>query len=141
MVWTEDENYDEDEDSYEFVPKCWLMSWLADPSSVGPLETNHLLCVHENLDIDRSSQVNHCESTTKSAYFASHFPLFCPLYFFFRLSFFLLALLSPLILAFFSSLSLFSLLFASFSSLSLFSSFSSLSFSSFPLFLSFLPLR
>jgi len=61
LVWTEDENYDEDEDSYEFVPKCWLMSWLADPSSVGPLETNHLLCVHENLDIDRLGDVKHCD--------------------------------------------------------------------------------
>ena len=52
-----------DDESFEFVPKNWLMAWLADPLSVGPVETKHYLCVHENLDIDRLNDMKLCDST------------------------------------------------------------------------------
>ena len=52
-----------EEDSYEFVPKNWLMAWLADPQTVGAVETKHYLCVHENLDIDSLGDMKLCDTT------------------------------------------------------------------------------
>ena len=55
-----DEDMDDDE-NFEFVPKSWLFSWLADPVNAGPVETKHFLCVHGNLDIDRLSDMKICD--------------------------------------------------------------------------------
>merc|ERR1719244_683703 len=51
-------------DSFEFVPTSWLMMWLANPSSCGPIETKHFLCLHENLDIDKLHEVKLCNPHT-----------------------------------------------------------------------------
>ena len=48
------------ENTYEFIPKNWLMDWFSDPSAVGPVETSVYLCVHGNLDIDRLNDVKLC---------------------------------------------------------------------------------
>ena len=49
---------------FEFVPTVWLVNWLAEPESVGPLETRHLLCVHGRLDIDRICDFKICDAAT-----------------------------------------------------------------------------
>ena len=38
---------------FDFIPKSWLMEWLASPSTVGPIDTSPYLCEHHNLNIDR----------------------------------------------------------------------------------------
>eukprot|EP00090_Calanus_glacialis_P012504 TRINITY_DN21085_c0_g1_i1.p1 TRINITY_DN21085_c0_g1~~TRINITY_DN21085_c0_g1_i1.p1 ORF type:complete len:1287 (-),score=515.73 TRINITY_DN21085_c0_g1_i1:63-3923(-) len=55
----EDEEFDE---SYEFLPTLWLVRWLANPVTCGPIETRHLLCMHDSLDIDKLHEVKICDS-------------------------------------------------------------------------------
>ena len=56
-------DYDDEsmiDDNFEFISKNWLTTWLSG-SSMGPIETKHFLCVHENIDIDRLSDLKICE--------------------------------------------------------------------------------
>merc|ERR1719357_1287143 len=57
----EDEDFDE---NFEFLPTMWLVRWLANPSTCGPIETRHLLCMHESLDIDKIQEVKICDAST-----------------------------------------------------------------------------
>ena len=54
------------DDSFEFVPLDWLQRWLTSPSSVGRIETEPLLCLHGNLDIDRLHEVKLCSRAAVS---------------------------------------------------------------------------
>ena len=58
----EDSNDEELDDSFEFLPLVWVTKWLSDPSSCGEIETSHLLCQHDNLDIEKLSEVKLCDS-------------------------------------------------------------------------------
>ena len=64
---SEGEEDDEDiEENFEFLPVSWISKWLANPNTCGPIDTNHLLCQHDNLDIDKLSEVKICDSDVVS---------------------------------------------------------------------------
>jgi len=58
--------------SYEFLPHAWLLRWLADPLTCGPIETRGLLCVHSNLDIDKLAEVKVCSADTVGQLYRQH---------------------------------------------------------------------
>jgi len=69
LKWDSEDIDDEDEDddfdeNFEFLPTMWLVRWLANPSTCGPIETRHLLCMHESLDIDKIQEVKICDAST-----------------------------------------------------------------------------
>merc|ERR1719234_1753568 len=57
---------------YEFLPTQFLMSWLADPLTCGPIETRGLLCIHGNLDIDKVVEVKVCNADMVAALYKQH---------------------------------------------------------------------
>ena len=65
LEYSSDSDLDLD-DSFEFVPLSWLQRWLSSPSTVGRIETEPLLCLHGNLDIDRLHEVKLCSRRTVS---------------------------------------------------------------------------
>jgi len=65
----EDEEFDE---SYEFLPTLWLVRWLANPVTCGPIETRGLLCMHDSLDIDKLHEVKICDSSIVATLYAEN---------------------------------------------------------------------
>ena len=57
---------------YEFLPTQFLISWLADPLTCGPIETRGLLCQHGNLDIDKLTEVKVCSADMVAALYKQH---------------------------------------------------------------------
>ena len=57
---------------YEFLPSQFLMSWLADPLTCGPIETRGLLCMHGSLDIDKVVEVKVCSADMVAALYKQH---------------------------------------------------------------------
>ena len=57
---------------YEFLPTQFLISWLADPLTCGPVETRGLLCIHGNLDIDKVVEVKVCNADMVAALYKQH---------------------------------------------------------------------
>ena len=57
-----EEEEDSDDESWEFLPLDWLMSYLESPGTAGVIETRHLLCLHSKLDIDKLTEVKLVDS-------------------------------------------------------------------------------
>merc|ERR1719186_707172 len=57
-----EEEEDSDDESWEFLPLDWLMSYLETPATAGVIETRHLLCLHSKLDIDKLTEVKLVDS-------------------------------------------------------------------------------
>ena len=57
---------------YEFMPTQFLVSWLADPVTCGPIETRGLLCMHGNLDIDKVVEVKVCNADMVAVLYKQH---------------------------------------------------------------------
>ena len=57
---------------YEFLPTQFLMSWLTDPMTCGPIETKGLLCIHGNLDIDKLPEVKVCSADMVAALYKQY---------------------------------------------------------------------
>jgi len=75
LKWEPEDLEDDEEEfdeSYEFLPSLWLVRWLANPVTCGPIETRHLLCLHDNLDIDKLQEVKICDSAVVSNLFAEN---------------------------------------------------------------------
>ena len=75
LRWEPDNSDDEDEDmeeSFEFLPLSWLNRWLSNPLNCGSIETKHLLCQHNSLDIERVSEVKVCYSETVSLLYSEY---------------------------------------------------------------------
>ena len=75
LRWEPDNSDEEDEDmeeSFEFLPLSWLNRWLSNPLNCGSIETKHLLCQHNSLDIERVSEVKVCYSETVSLLYSEY---------------------------------------------------------------------
>jgi len=68
----DEEDEEEFDESYEFLPTIWLVKWLANPVTCGPIETRHLLCMHDSLDIDKLYEVKICDSAVVSNLYAEN---------------------------------------------------------------------
>ena len=70
LHWDSDD--DEDMESFEFLPLVWITKWLANPNTCGPIDTNHLLCQHDKLDLDKLGDVKICDTETVSSLYDEH---------------------------------------------------------------------
>ena len=58
--------------SFEFLPTSWLVSYLESPLTAGVIETRHLLCVHNRLDVDKLTEVKLVDAHMASQLYAEN---------------------------------------------------------------------
>ena len=68
----DDEDEEDEDESFEFLPTSWLVSYLESPLTAGVIETRHLLCVHNRLDVDKLTEVKLVDAHMASQLYAEN---------------------------------------------------------------------